>query len=178
MNLINSDGNPSINFIVPLYNEAENFDQLIQRIDSVIKLSDEDIEVILVDDGSKDITPVLMNELSSHDGKYHSVFLSRNFGHQIAISAGMEFVNASKAVMIMDGDLQDPPELFSEFMEKFNEGYDVVYAIRSQRKSNLALNMSYFLFYRIMKRFSYINIPKEILIITMQNHHHQHEGYM
>jgi len=114
---------PSINIVIPLYNEEDNFDILVDRINKVIDNADVDIEVILVDDGSIDSTSFKMSDLSSKDSRYHSVFLSRNFGHQIALTAGFDFVNASEAVMVIDGDLQDPPELFDELYNKFLRAY-------------------------------------------------------
>jgi polyisoprenyl-phosphate glycosyltransferase len=150
---------PSVNIIVPLFNEEENFDHLTERLDAVIKKADFDIEIILVDDGSTDSTSNKMRELSNKNLKIHSIFLSRNFGHQIALTAGLKYTNATEAVLIIDGDLQDPPELLDEFYSKYKEGFDVVYAIRKERKRNFILKASYFLFYRIMKKFSYINIP-------------------
>ena len=97
--------NPQISIVVPLYNESEIFSELIERLKKLIEESELSIEVIMVDDGSQDNTPELMKELSLNNRNFNSVFLSRNFGHQIALSAGLKYASASEAVMIIDGDL-------------------------------------------------------------------------
>jgi glycosyltransferase involved in cell wall biosynthesis len=150
---------PVINIVVPLFNEEESFDNLVNRLIALIESYDFGIEIILVDDGSQDNTASKLKNISSVDERFHAIFLSRNFGHQLAIAAGLRYVNASNAIMVIDGDLQDPPELFSALYEQFNKGYDVVYAIRRKRKSTILLKFAYYMFYRIMKKFSYINIP-------------------
>ncbi len=117
------------------------------------------IEVVLIDDGSRDNTAVLMQQLALTDDRYHCVFLARNYGHQIALTAGMAAAKGSEALFIIDGDLQDPPELLDEFYAKFQEGYDVVYAVRKKRKEGAFKKTAYFLFYRFMKSISYVDIP-------------------
>jgi glycosyltransferase involved in cell wall biosynthesis len=148
-----------LNIIVPLYNEEKVFGDLIHRLKHLLDTSDKHISVIMVDDGSRDNTPKLMEELSKIDPRFNSIFLSRNFGHQLALSAGLSFVNATEAVFIIDGDLQDPPELLDTFYTYITQGYDVVYAIRKKRKESFIKKISYRLFYRILKRISYIEIP-------------------
>ncbi len=125
---------PTLNYVIPLYNEEEVFHKLIARLNSILDVSQETIQVILVDDGSKDNTASLISKLAQTDYRYIAVLLSRNFGHQIALTAGLAQVTASEAVMVLDGDLQDPPELIEQFYTKLKEGYDVVYAIRQTRK--------------------------------------------
>ncbi|SRR5690606_30240803 len=117
------------------------------------------IGVILVDDGSSDRTPEFMRELAMNDDRFSALFLSRNFGHQLALSAGLSKVYCTEAVFIIDGDLQDPPELLPEFYEHYLEGYDVVYAIRQKRKESFLKKMAYSTFYRLMKRIAYIEMP-------------------
>ena len=90
---------------------------------------------------------------------YHAIFLSRNFGQQLAISAGLKYVNASEAVLIIDGDLQDPPEVLDEFYSQIKRGYDVVYAIRTHRKESFLKRLGFKLFYRILRNTSKIDIP-------------------
>ncbi len=148
-----------INIIVPLYNEEEVFFNLIERLDNLIQSSKLTIEVILVDDGSADRTTELMKELSLKNETYHSIFLSRNFGHQKAITAGLSYVNATEAVMIIDADLQDRPEALSTFYEKFQQGYDIVYAVRLNRKELWYKKTAYRLFYLLMQKISNIEIP-------------------
>lgn len=148
-----------ISIVIPLFNEAESFPLMIERLSGVMNGSPLDIEILLIDDGSKDATPLLMRQIAFTDKRYHCLFLSRNHGHQLALSAGIAAARGTEALFIIDGDLQDPPELLDKFYTKFQEGYDVVYAIRKKRKENLIKRISYFLFYRILKFISYIEIP-------------------
>lgn len=117
------------------------------------------IEVVLVNDGSRDNTAALMQQLALTDPRYHCVFLARNYGHQIALSAGLSKARGTEGVLVIDGDLQDPPELLPDFYQKYREGYDVVYAIRQKRKENVLKKAAYRLFYRLLKSISYIDIP-------------------
>lgn len=117
------------------------------------------IEVVLVDDGSRDTTAVLMQQLALTDHRYQCVFLSRNYGHQIALTAGIASATGTEALFIIDGDLQDPPELLTEFYRKYQEGYDVVYAVRKKRKENWFKRTAYSLFYRLMQSISYVDMP-------------------
>jgi len=150
---------PQINIIIPLFNEEDTFNRLIERIKNVISTSGLKIEAILVDDGSTDSTPKMMESLSLKDPNFQSIILSRNFGHQRALTAGMKFVNASKAVLIMDGDLQDPPELLPEFYKKMQQGYDIVYAVRKDRKENYFKCLCYKAYYKLQKSTSNICMP-------------------
>lgn len=129
--------NIQINIIVPLYNEEKVFNTLSKRLVDLMDDSKLRISVILIDDGSTDSTAQLMEELSLTDSRFGSVFLSRNFGHQLALSAGLSVVNASEAVFIIDGDLQDPPELLEDFYSIMQKDYDVVYAVRKKGRNHL-----------------------------------------
>ncbi|GAB4031335.1 glycosyltransferase family 2 protein [Spirosoma jeollabukense] len=117
------------------------------------------IEVVLIDDGSRDDTAALMQQLALTDVRYQCVFLSRNYGHQIALTAGIATACATEALFIIDGDLQDPPELLTEFYKKYKEGYDVVYAVRKKRKENWFKRTAYASFYRLMRSISYVDVP-------------------
>ena len=117
------------------------------------------IEVVLIDDGSKDNTPQLMQALALSDARFHCVFLSRNHGHQLALTAGIASARGTEALFIIDGDLQDPPELLPTFYEQYQQGYDVVYAVRTKRKENWIKRGAYYLFYRMLKSISYIDLP-------------------
>lgn len=150
---------PQISFVIPLFNEENVFVSLIERLNSVMNASSLSCEVLLVDDGSTDATSSLMRSQSLKDTRYHSVFLSRNFGHQLALSAGIEKALGSEGLFILDGDLQDPPELLDDFYAKLKDGFDVVYAIRRKRKEPIFKRLAYKLFYRILDRISYIKIP-------------------
>lgn len=151
--------NPEINIVIPLYNEEQVFEELISRLNGLCDSFDKHIEVILVDDGSQDSTPELMRSLALKNERYQSIILSRNFGHQTALTAGLQQVNATEAVFIIDADLQDPPELLSDFYKYYEDGYDVVYAIRKNRKEHFFKKMAYAAFYRVMDKISYVRIP-------------------
>lgn len=150
---------PQINMLIPLYNEEDVFEELMRRLTAVMDASQLSISVIMVDDGSRDQTSILMKRQSLADARFTSVFLSRNFGHQLALTAGLSYVNASEAVLILDGDLQDPPELVEEFYEQYKLGYDVVYAVRKTRKENALKKLTYKTFYWLLKKISYLDIP-------------------
>ncbi|MBC3784106.1 glycosyltransferase family 2 protein [Spirosoma utsteinense] len=150
---------PQISIVAPLYNETESFPHLVGRLNAVMDASPLSIEVVLIDDGSRDNTVALMEQLALADPRYHCVFLSRNYGHQIALTAGMASARATEALFIIDGDLQDPPELLGEFYGKLREGYDVVYAVRKKRKENWFKRLAYSTFYRLMRSISYVEIP-------------------
>jgi glycosyltransferase involved in cell wall biosynthesis len=151
--------NKKISFVVPLYNESAVYASLIERLNKIMDSSPLSIQVVLVDDGSKDNTAELMTQTALGDERYMSIFLSRNYGHQIALSAGLKEAEGSEAIMIIDGDLQDPPELFFQFYEQLKKGYDVVYAVRKKRKENIFKRAAYHLFYRLMKKIASIDIP-------------------
>ena len=149
---------PKFSFIVPLYNECEMFPDLKNRLNALMNKIDGTCEVVLVDDGSNDLTPAFMEETGYSDKRYQCVFLSRNFGHQFAVSAGLEFA-LGDYIMVIDGDLQDPPELFFDFYRKIAEGFDVVYGIRKKRKEGVLKRLAYYLFYRILRGVSSYTIP-------------------
>ena len=150
---------PQISIVAPLYNETESFPHLVARLNALMDSSPLSIEVVLIDDGSRDDTAMLMQQLALTDGRYHCVFLARNYGHQLALTAGIASARGTEALFIIDGDLQDPPELLPTFYAKMQEGYDVVYAVRKKRKEGFFKRTAYFLFYRFMKSISYVDIP-------------------
>lgn len=152
---------PQVSILVPLYNEEKIFGQLIERLTKLLDSFEPATQVVLVNDGSIDQTPVLMTELSARDPRFKSVFLSRNHGHQMAVSAGLFCADAEEAIMIIDGDLQDPPELIFDFYKKLQEGYDVIYAIRKNRKEGFMLTFLFWAYYRIQKRLSNFDIPMD-----------------
>jgi polyisoprenyl-phosphate glycosyltransferase len=158
--------NPHISIVAPLYNESETLPRLVERLNALMDAWDAKpetqnakLEIVLVNDGSRDNTAALMQQLALSDPRYHCVFLARNYGHQIALSAGLSKARGTEGALVIDGDLQDPPELLSDFYEKYREGYDVVYAIRQKRKENVLKKTAYRLFYRLLKSISYIDIP-------------------
>ena len=122
---------PRYSIVIPIYNEEESFPVLFKRLRDVIDRLDGTAEVVLVDDGSRDASYELMVPANLEDPRFKVIQLSRNFGHQIAITAGMDAA-AGQAVIIMDADLQDPPEVILQMAERWHEGYEVVYAVREQ----------------------------------------------
>ncbi len=150
---------PQISIVAPLYNETESFPHLVERLNQLMDGLSLTIEVVLIDDGSRDNTAVLMRQLALLDTRYHCVFLSRNHGHQLALTAGLAAARATEAVFVIDGDLQDPPELLPDFYKLYLEGYDVVYAVRKKRKEGILKRTGYYLFYRLLKSISYVEIP-------------------
>lgn len=147
-----------ISIVIPIYNEQENIDQLYRRLTDASPSWQDDYEIVLVDDGSSDRSLEMMQAYAAKDSHIRVVQLSRNFGHQAAISAGLH-VSKGDAVVVMDGDLQDPPEELHRFFDKWREGYEVVYAIRTKRKEGLFKRISYKLFYRLLYWISEIEIP-------------------
>ena len=153
MNLID------ISIIVPLYNEEDVFETLIQRLTQVIDTAKFQCEVVLINDGSTDNTAELIDQTCRKDNRFSGVLLSRNHGHQLAVSAGLSYSRGKKGAMIIDGDLQDPPELINEFYNLLIDGYDVVYAIRKNRKESFFKKSAYSVYYRLQKKISSFNIP-------------------
>ena len=146
--------------VIPAYNEQGNIKPLLERIEKAMADVDGTYEIVIVDNGSFDGTPVILNELV---GKYPSlviVTLSRNFGYDGAITTGLEYARGSW-VIIMDGDQQDPPEVIPQFIGKAKEGYDIVYGIRAKRTERWFLALQMKIFYRIWKKIVNINVPKD-----------------
>ena len=134
---------------------------MIERLDKLAIQSAEKISVLFIDDGSKDNTAVLIEKNIGGKANYSALFLSRNFGHSQAITAGLQEAGNSNAdaVFIIDGDLQDPPELLPAFLRKVKEGYDVVYGIRRNRKEGFLKQICYKVYYRLQHRFTSISMP-------------------
>ena len=124
--------NPTYSVVIPIHNEQESLHELQRRLADVFPLLDGDAEVLFVDDGSTDLSYPLMLELHRGDPRFKVIQLARNFGHQLAITAGIDLARGD-AVVVMDGDLQHPPELLPELAERWREGYDVVYGVMTER---------------------------------------------
>jgi polyisoprenyl-phosphate glycosyltransferase len=139
---------PVLSVVVPLFNEEQSIRELHAKLD----------RILLVNDGSRDATRALIDELQKKDDHVAAVHLSRNFGHQAAVSAGIDHA-CGQAVVVMDGDLQDPPEVLAEFVQKWREGYEVVYAVRRHRKEGPIKRLGYYTFYRILSSISDLDIP-------------------
>ena len=145
--------------IIPVFNEEENIQKLFERLFQVVSRLSSDFELIFINDGSKDNTLHLVKELAATEPKVKYINLSRNFGHQIAVSAGLDACLGQR-VVIIDADLQDPPELVLEMDQKMNEGYHVVFARRRKRKGeSLAKLLTARLFYRLLARIASVEIP-------------------
>ena len=148
-----------ISILVPLYNEEEVFNSLILRLKNVISETSFVCSVYLINDGSYDKTYNLINEICAIDNRFIGIHLSKNFGHQYAVAAGLSVCDGAKGAMIIDGDLQDPPELIHQFYTLLEQGNDVIYAVRKNRKESFFKRLLYKLYYRLQKRISNFNIP-------------------
>lgn len=150
-------GRPMISVVIPVLNEAENIPVLHAQLIEVLG-SIGTYEVIFVDDGSTDDSVQIVLELRARDRAVKLVRLSRNFGHQAALSAGLDHARGD-AVVMMDADLQDPPQLLATFLEHWRAGHEVVYAIRAKRAGGLAKRTCYLVFYRLLRKMARIDIP-------------------
>lgn len=150
---------PKYTVIAPIYNEIENIPHLYARVCEVMDQTGEAWELILVDDGSKDGSTEALRELGKKDDRVRPVIFARNFGHQIAVSAGMDYARGD-AIAIIDADLQDPPEVILELIQKWKEGYDVVYAVRSEREGESWFKLTTAaLFYKFIQKITDVDIP-------------------
>jgi dolichol-phosphate mannosyltransferase len=154
----NADETCDLSIVIPLYNEDQVFVELWLRLAKVLDAMPLLTEVVLVDDGSTDGTRELATMACQEDPRFRLVVLSRNFGHQLAVSAGLQHAGG-RAVAILDGDLQDPPEVLAEFHRKLDEGYDVVYAVRRRRKEPWPKRLAYWAFYRLLRSMASVHIP-------------------
>lgn len=150
------DSQPELGLVIPCLNEEEVLPELLRILDSLdIGAS---MRVLFVDDGSTDGTLSILQEACKRDPRYACLSFSRNFGHQEAVSAGLHHVRGD-IVAVLDADLQDPPSVLGEFVQQWQNGYDVVYGIRMNRKESLPLRMAYHIFYRMLKWTANIHIP-------------------
>lgn len=150
---------PIISIIAPIYNEIDNLDKLYERICQTLDASGESWELILVDDGSKDGSTEKIRQYTQKDPRVQAVIFARNFGHQIAVTAGLDYARG-QAVVIIDADLQDPPEVITELIAKWREGFEVVYAVRAEREGESWFKLvTASLFYRLIYRITDVNIP-------------------
>jgi dolichol-phosphate mannosyltransferase len=148
-----------ISVIIPVYNEEKNIPELFKRLNETVSQISTNYEFIFINDGSKDSTLYELKKLIEKDERVFYINLSRNFGHQIAVSAGIDICQGS-AVVIIDGDLQDPPELIIDLYARYQEGFEVVYARRSSRKGEgLFKKFSARRFYRLLQKLTSVNIP-------------------
>lgn len=150
---------PIFSIIAPIYNELANLPELHRRVANVMEQTGESWELILVDDGSTDGSSQAIEQMAEQDERVKPVIFARNFGHQIAVTAGLDYCQG-KAVVIIDADLQDPPEVILDMIAKWHEGFDVVYAVRAEREGESWFKLfTASLFYRIIYRITDVNIP-------------------
>lgn len=148
-----------LSVIVPVHNEQENIPELYHRLSAVLQGCSLTYEIIFVDDASHDRTPLLIEALLATDPNVRLLSFVRNFGHQIALSAGLHF-STGEAVIIMDGDLQDPPELLPQLIERWRDGFKIVYAKRERREQeSLPKRLFAFIYYRLLQRLAEVKLP-------------------
>jgi glycosyltransferase involved in cell wall biosynthesis len=152
---------PKYSFVIPIYNEEATIPALYRRVSRLMDQMDGAVELILINDGSRDQSLQLMRELHQIDSRVCYLSLARNFGHQIAVTAGLNFTRG-EVIIIMDADLQDPPELIPDMVELWQQGYQVVYAQRIQRhQESWFKRFTAYAFYRILKRLADVDIPTD-----------------
>lgn len=152
---------PKYSLIIPIYNEEETIAEMYRRVSSVMDGLDGTSELILVNDGSKDRSLLMLRELHNNDERVCYLSLARNFGHQVAVTAGLNFARG-EAVIVLDADLQDPPELIPEMIELWQQDYQVVYAQRTKRLQESWFKRSTaFIFYRLLKLLADVDIPAD-----------------
>lgn len=149
-----------ISYIFPIYNESGNIELLYKTMTDLIKpVKQYDFELIFINDGSRDNSLELLTKLQKGDKRVTIIDFSRNFGHQIAVTAGLDYARGD-AVIIMDSDMQDPPQVSFELIKKWEEGYDVVYAQRRSRKDTFFKKLTAAMFYRTLQKLADIDIPR------------------
>lgn len=152
---------PMYSIIAPIYNEVGNIEELYRRIKNTMQTIGEDWELVMVDDGSTDGSTEKIRELAQKDKHVRPVIFARNFGHQLAVTAGLDYARGQAVVMI-DSDLQDPPEVIADLIAKWKEGYEVVYAVRAEREGETWFKLfTASLFYRMIYRITDVNIPMD-----------------
>lgn len=152
---------PTYSFIVPVFNEEATLVELYRRLSAVMDSMDGTVELVLVDDGSHDRSLAIMRDLRERDRRVCYLSFARNFGHQVAVTAGLNF-GRGQAIVVLDADLQDPPELIPELADKWRRGYDVVYAQRVQRhKEGWFKRLTAYMFYRLLRQLADVEMPTD-----------------
>ncbi|KXK27013.1 MAG: putative glycosyltransferase CsbB [candidate division WS6 bacterium OLB20] len=150
-----------LSVVAPVYNEEGNIRKFIERVVAAMDKAKIRFELILVNDGSKDDSVLIILQMAKEDRRIKLINFSRNFGHQMAISAGWDYANGD-AVVILDSDLQDPPELIPDLVTKWQEGYDIVNAVRKTRQDTFFKKMTATLFYKLLNRILTSKIPENV----------------
>jgi dolichol-phosphate mannosyltransferase len=152
---------PKYSLIIPIYNEEETIPELYRRVSDVMDSLDDSVELILINDGSRDRSLNLMRELQERDARVCYISFARNFGHQAAVTAGLNFARG-QVIVVLDADLQDPPELIPKMIESWQAGYHVVYAQRTKRKKESWFKrLTAYVFYRLLRRLADVDIPAD-----------------
>ncbi|MEO5968471.1 MAG: glycosyltransferase family 2 protein [Bdellovibrionia bacterium] len=151
---------PNHSIVVPVYNEAEGIPTLVKRLEQLAEnIKPETVEIIFINDGSKDKSAEALDSAAARNSIFKTIHFSRNFGHQLAITAGIELAQG-KTVTVIDADLQDPPEIILELLAKWREGFDVVYAVRRSRVGETKFKLwTAKLFYRLLRKLTDVDIP-------------------
>ena len=159
---MSEEGHPTVSIVAPAFNEEAILPEFYRRMRAVLDATGDSWEIILINDGSRDRSPEIMRQLHATDPCVKVLNFSRNFGHQIAITAGIDFARGD-AVVVIDADLQDPPEVIPELLAKWREGYEVVYAVRAVRQGETWFKETTAkAFYRIIHQVTEINIPMDV----------------
>jgi polyisoprenyl-phosphate glycosyltransferase len=174
---------PVYSIVAPVFNEEETLPSFYERIVAVMDALNEPFELLLVNDGSRDSSFQIMKNLHKQDPRVHVIDFSRNFGHQIAISAGLDYAQG-QAVIIIDSDLQDPPEVIPRLIERWKNGAEVVYAQRAKRVGETKFKLvTASLFYRLIRSITSVDIPRDVgdfrlmdrrvvdALVSMREHH-------
>ena len=152
---------PTYSFVLPVFNEEETLPELHKRLSALLAQLDGTAEVLLIDDGSRDRSYPLMMDIAARDSRFKIISLSRNFGHQIAITAGIDFARG-QAIVIMDADLQDPPEVVLEMAARWRAGVDIVYAVREERTEDTWFKRTTAsVFYNVLRKLTEVDIPAQ-----------------
>lgn len=150
---------PLISVVAPVFNEEALIGEFCQRVTATLEKLGEPFEIVLVNDGSRDRSPLIIRELHEQDPRIKVVQFSKNFGHQLAITAGTDYARG-QAVVVIDSDLQDPPEVIPDLIAKWREGYEVVYAVRAEREGETWFKKATAaLFYRLIVKITNVDIP-------------------
>ncbi|MDB9421180.1 glycosyltransferase family 2 protein [Microcystis aeruginosa CS-563/04] len=152
---------PKYSLIIPIYNEEETIPELYRRVSDVMDSLDDSVELILINDGSRDRSLKLILELQERDARVCYISFARNFGHQAAVTAGLNFARG-QVIVVLDADLQDPPELIPKMIESWQAGYHVVYAQRTKRKKESWFKrLTAYVFYRLLRQLADLDIPAD-----------------
>ena len=149
---------PSLGLVIPCYNEEAVIPRLLLALDEMTRTFSGDVYMLFIDDGSRDRTFPMLWEATQQDPRKACLRFSRNFGHQTAVTAGLAHIKGD-LIAVLDADLQDPPEVVIQMIQKWRDGFDVVYGVRKNRKENPALVFAYAAFYRVLKKLASIDIP-------------------